>query len=355
MNQYRRTAAHIDLDAIRANYAFADSLAPASRTVAVVKGDAYGHGAARVAKALEADAAAYAIATVEEAMELREAGIGTDLLVLEGTISAQTAADCVAAGITLRVNSAEQAQVARSARARVWVKVDTGMRRLGIDPQDLDEVLAGQRSAGAGDSADSTHLACADERDNDMTRRQLETFLACAQDCGAPLSIANSAAMLAWPASHTDWNRPGIMLYGVSPLPDEAQWARQLQVAMRFVAEVIAVRDVPVGGSVGYGARWTAERPSRIATLAAGYADGYPRHAPNGTPTFVNGQLAPLVGTVSMDMMAIDVTGLDGVAAGDLVELWGPDVDVNEVAALAGTIGYELVTGVSRRVPRIYD
>ena len=124
---------------------------------------------------------------------------------------------------------------------------------------------------------------------------------------------------------------------------------------MDAASVTLASRDVPVGGSVGYGARWTAEQPSRIATLAAGYADGYPRHAPNGTPTFVNGQLAPLVGTVSMDMIAIDVTALEGVAAGDLVELWGPDVDVNDVAARAGTIGYELVTGVSRRVPRIYD
>jgi alanine racemase len=354
MNEYRRTAAHIDLDAIRANYALADSLAPAGRTIAVIKGDAYGHGAVRVARALEKDAAAYAVATVDEAMELRDAGIGTDLLVLQGTMSEQTAAACVAAGITLMVNSTAQAETVRSAGARVWVKVDTGMRRLGIEPRDLDDVLDGLRAAGARVSAVCTHLACADERDNDMTARQVETFLACARDCGAPLSIANSAAMLAWPSSHADWNRPGIMLYGVSPLPDEPQWARQLQVAMRFVAEVIAVRDVPVGGSVGYGARWTADRPSRIATLAAGYADGYPRHAPSGTPTCVNGQLAPLVGTVSMDMIAVDVTDHGDVATGDLVELWGPDVDVNEVAARAGTIGYELVTGVSQRVPRSY-
>ncbi len=354
MTQYRRTAAYIDLEAIRANYARACSLAPASRAVAVVKGDAYGHGAVRVAKALQQDAAAFAVATVEEAMELRGAGIDTDVLVLQGTTSRQVAAACAAAHITLMVNSAAQAEAARSARPRVWVKVDTGMRRLGIEPQELDELLSGLRTAGVEIAAVCTHLACADERDNDMTRDQIEMFLACAKDCGAPLSIANSAALLAWPASHADWNRPGIMLYGVSPLRDDDGEAARLQAAMRFAAEIIAVRDVPVGGSVGYGARWTAQRPSRIATLAAGYADGYPRHAPNGTPTFVNGRLAPLVGTVSMDMIAVDITGHEGATTGDLVELWGPNVAVNDVAARADTIGYELVTGVSRRVPRIY-
>ncbi|MBT8105741.1 MAG: alanine racemase [Woeseiaceae bacterium] len=355
MNQYRRTAAFIDLEAIRANYALALSMDPGSRAVAVIKADAYGHGMVRVARALEDDAPAFAVATIDEAMQLREAGIDTDLLVLEGAMSEQAAAACAAAHITLMVNSTPQADFARSARGQVWVKVDTGMRRLGIDPQELDEVLAGLRAAGVPIAAVCTHLACADRPDNDMTRLQIETFLACANDCGVPLSIANSAGLMAWPASRADWNRPGIMLYGLSPLREDEDWAARLRVAMRFAAEVIAIRDVPVGSSVGYGARWTAERPSRIATLAAGYADGYPRHAPDGTPTFVNGQVAPLVGTISMDMITIDVTDHPGVAIGDLAELWGPNVAANDIAVRSGTIGYELLTGVSGRVPRIYD
>ncbi|MBT8081353.1 MAG: alanine racemase [Gammaproteobacteria bacterium] len=355
MNQYRRTAAFIDLEAIRANYALALSMDPGSRAVAVIKADAYGHGMVRVARALEDDAPAFAVATIDEAMQLREAGIDTDLLVLEGAMSEQAAAACAAAHITLMVNSTPQADFARSARGQVWVKVDTGMRRLGIDPQELDEVLAGLRAAGVPIAAVCTHLACADRPDNDMTRLQIETFLACANDCGVPLSIANSAGLMAWPASRADWNRPGIMLYGLSPLREDEDWAARLRVAMRFAAEVIAIRDVPAGGSVGYGARWTAERPSRIATLAAGYADGYPRHAPDGTPTFVNGQVAPLVGTISMDMITIDVTDHPGVAIGDLAELWGPNVAANDIAVRSGTIGYELLTGVSGRVPRIYD
>ena len=355
MNQYRRTAAFIDLEAIRANYAFARSLDPNSRAVAVIKADGYGHGAVKVARALEADAPAFALATIDEAMELREAGIDTDLLVLEGAMSEEAAAACAQARITLMVNSTSQAEIVRSARPQVWVKVDTGMRRLGIDPQELDDVLAGLRTSGVPIAAVCTHLACADRPDSEMTRFQIETFLACADDCGVPLSIANSAGLLAWPASHADWNRPGIMLYGLSPLHDDGDSAARLRVAMRFAAEVIAIRDVPVGGSVGYGARWTAERPSRIATLAAGYADGYPRHAPDGTPTFVNGQVAPLVGTISMDMITIDVTDHPGVAIGDLAELWGPNVAANDIAARSGTIGYELLTGVTRRVPRVYE
>jgi alanine racemase len=351
---FRGTAATIDLDAIRANFALACARAPSSRAVAVIKANAYGHGMLEVAATLAETADAFAVATLDEAVVLRAAGVEKDVLVLEGVTSADACREAEAMGLTLMINSHEQVALVLARSVRTWVKVDTGMHRLGIQPAELGAALAKLRQASVAVEVICTHLACADDIDDDTTSRQLETFRACTDACGLPRSIANSAGILGWPDSQAEWNRPGIMLYGSSPFAADLEAAAGLRPAMTFEAEVITVRDVPAGDSVGYGARWTATRPSRIATLAAGYADGYPRHAPNGTPTFVNGGVAPLAGTVSMDMITIDVTDHPGVAVGDAVELWGQNVPVNDVAARAGTISYDLLTSVSPRVPRRY-
>jgi alanine racemase len=352
---HRRTAATIDLRAIRDNFALACAQAPTSKTMAVIKANAYGHGMLEVAAALDNSAAAFAVATLDEAVVLRAAGVDKDILVLEGVNSADACREAAADGLTLAVNSREQAELVLASKAPVWIKVDTGMHRLGIEPGDLADILAQLREASVPVQVVCTHLARADDLDDATTRRQLEAFHACAEPCGLPRSIANSAGILGWPDSHSDWNRPGIMLYGASPFAGDVATASALRPAMTFEAEVIALRDVPTGDAVGYGGRWVAERPSKIATLAAGYADGYPRHAPDGTPTFVNGHAAPIAGTVSMDMITIDVTDHPGVAIGDLVELWGRNVAVNDVAARAGTISYELLTRVSSRVPRRHN
>ena len=287
-------------------------------------------------------------------MVLRAAGVDKDVLVLEGVNCADGYREAEAEGLTLAVNSREQVELALASTASVWIKVDTGMHRLGIAPGELSDVVARLRDASVSVEVVCTHLACADNLDDAATLQQLDAFRACAEALGLPRSIANSAGILGWPDSHAEWNRPGIMLYGAMPFTTEVTAASGLQPAMTFEAEVIAIREVPAGDSVGYSGRWTAARPSRIATLAAGYADGYPRHAPDGTPTFVNGHSAPIAGTVSMDMITIDVTDHPGVAVGDLVELWGHNVSVNEVAQRAGTISYELLTRVSPRVPRTY-
>lgn len=352
---YRKTLAFIDLDAVRANFALACALSPDARNIAVVKANAYGHGMRQVAEALADVAPALAVATIDEALELRVAGLRNELLVLEGAFDAEACAAARAHELTLMVHTREQVERVAEAHLAVWVKVDTGMHRLGIAPDEVAAVVGQLAAQGADVRVICTHLACADELDNTTTRRQLERFRDCTADLGVPLSIANSAGILGWPDSHADWNRPGYMLYGASPFATDVAAAAPLRPAMALVSEIIAVRDMPAGASVGYGGRWRAERPSRIATVAAGYADGYPRHAPNGTQVYVNGRVAPLVGTVSMDMITIDVTQHDAVAVGDPVELWGRNVSVNEVAARAGTIGYELLTSVSARVPRIYD
>jgi len=354
---YRKTEAHIDLDTIRANFALASSLAPRSKTLPVIKANAYGHGMLRVAEALRDDAPAFAVATIDEALELREAGIGKPLLVLQGVMTQAACKVAASKKLTLVVHSVEQLEVLFAARVSLaaWLKVDTGMHRLGLSPGDVADAHRRLNASGIDVQVVCTHLACADDLDNDATRSQLARFDAATAGLGLPRSIANSAGVLAWPGSHAEWNRPGYMLYGSSPFARYVESASGLQAAMTLRSEIIAIRAVAQGEPVGYGERWTAERPSIIGTVAIGYADGYPRHAPNGTPTLVNGKLAPLVGTVSMDAITIDLTEHDNAAVGDSVELWGTGIAVNSVAEAAGTIGYQLLTGVSSRVRRIYS
>jgi alanine racemase len=333
----RQTAAYIDCDAIRGNFDLACSLAPESQAVAVIKADAYGHGILQVAQALQNSAAMFGVATIDEALVLREGGIRNAILVLEGVTTHEACDMARAHELVLMVHAAEQVEMLQGVPVAAWVKVDTGMHRLGIDAQSLATVLEQLRAGGVDVQAVCTHLACADELDKALTTRQLEAFDACTAGCDLPLSIANSAAVIAWQGAHADWIRPGIMLYGVSPFTDAVEVSRSLRPAMTLGSEVIA-----------------AARPSVIATVAVGYADGYPRHATNGTPVFVGGEVVPLVGTVSMDMITVDVTDHPGVSIGDPVELWGSNLAVSEVAEHAGMISYELLAGVTSRVPRIY-
>ncbi|HNP66254.1 MAG TPA: alanine racemase [Woeseiaceae bacterium] len=353
---HRKTEAHINLDAIRANFALASSLAPNSKSMAVIKANAYGHGMLRVAEALQDIAPAFAVATVDEALELREAGIRNPILVLQGASTPGACKVAAASSLTLAVHTPEQVASLLTVKVRtpVWLKIDSGMHGLGLVPGETEAAYKRLAAGGIDVQVVCTHFARADEPDNDATARQIVGFDAVTANLGLPRSLANSAAILTRPDSHADWNRPGYMLYGNSPLSIDIASARELQPAMTLRSEIIAIRDVPEGESVGYGARWTARRPSVLGTVAIGYADGYPRHAPSGTPTRVNGRIAPLVGTVSMDAITIDLTEHEHAAVGDSVELWGRGVALNDIAAAAGTIGYQLLTGVSARVPRIY-
>lgn len=353
---YRKTEAHINLDAIRANLALAASLAADSQSVAVIKADAYGHGMLRVAAALQDLAPAFAVATIDEALELRESGIRNTILVLQGATSGPAYEAAAANGLTLVVHSREQVASLLEARISVpvWLKIDSGMHRLGLAPGECAAVHQRLVDGGIDVQVVCTHFACADDLDSDATAQQIERFSSATDGLGLPRSLANSAAILTRPESHAEWIRPGYMLYGNSPFTTDIDVACDLQPAMTLQSELIAIREVQPGESVGYGVRWTAQQPSIIGTVAIGYGDGYPRHAPGGTPTRVNGHVAPLVGSVSMDSLAVDLTGHDRVVVGDRVELWGESISVNDVAAAAGTIGYELLTGVSSRVPRIY-
>jgi len=353
----RPTQAKIDLAALRHNVNLAQQLAPRSRIMAVVKANAYGHGAPLIAGALAPQVDALAVATIEEAVQLRYAGIPTPILLLEGVFAKEELDS--AAEMDLWVTVASERHVDWLERARLpapvrcWLKVDTGMCRLGVTPDRA--YLCFQRLINCPNVLDDvvtyTHFASADDPGNPQTRRQLAVFDALT--FAALRSAANSAGLLAWPEAHYDWVRPGYMLYGNSPMVGAHPNAASLQPVMTLSSAVIALRDVGVGDAVGYGGTWVAQRPSRIATVAIGYGDGYPRHAVNGTPVLVNGQRAALAGQVSMDMITVDVTDLNPVQPGDEVVLWGGALSLAEVARCAGTLGYELVTRMPARTPRV--
>ena len=229
------------------------------------------------------------------------------------------------------------------------------MHRLGFQPSDIAEVyqcLNNSRNVSQ-PIVFTSHFACADDLDSDATAKQIDTFKACAP-VTALQSLANSAAILAWPKAQREWQRPGYMLYGNSPFSVAQENADQLKPVMSFESAVISLRNIAAGEPVGYTGNWTAQRDSNIATITVGYGDGYPRNAINGTPVLINGVRCPLVGRVSMDMITVDVTDLREVAIGNKALLWGPELPVNEVASHCDTIGYELLTRMPGRVPRVY-
>jgi alanine racemase len=356
----RPSKAIIDLAALRANLEIAARLSPASRNMAVIKANAYGHGMVEVAAALEPHTDALAVATIEEAFTLRTSGIEGPLLVLQGATSQGDVEEAAARGLWLMLHEAGQVESLKSAGGNepitVWLKIDTGMHRLGFSPAQaasaLETLAAFPRVTKP--IVLCTHLACADDLQSPVTGQQLSAFSAFTHGRGLPLSIANSAGIMHWAASHAAWNRPGIMLYGCDPTDAFDRTETKLKPVMSVVSEIMAIRDLQPGEGVGYGHRWKAESPARIGTISLGYGDGYPRHAPSGTPVLVNGKRAPLVGTVSMDMITVDLTGHDDVRVGDPVEAWGKNLLVNEVANHAGTIGYELLAGMTSRLPRVF-
>lgn len=355
----RPLVATIDLAAIRHNYAVAKRCAPGRQAFAVVKANAYGHGVGEVVTALFDQADGFAVACLEEAVEVRALHAEARILLLEGCFEAAEYQLAAQLGLDLVLQGEQQAAEFLAAKLtrplNIWLKLDSGMHRLGFNGPALRAWHARLHGAAAVAELNLlSHFACADERGHEMTERQLEAFLEVLDLDFAQRSLANSAAILTIAAAHMDWLRPGIMLYGATPFAELGAAELGLVPAMTLTAQLIACRDVAVGESVGYGCSWRAERPSRIGTVSCGYADGYPRHAPSGTPVLVRGQRVALAGRVSMDMLTVDLTDLPAARIGDEVQLWGAQLPVDEVARAAGTIGYELLSKITRRVPRRY-
>ncbi|MGE0113710.1 MAG: alanine racemase [Steroidobacteraceae bacterium] len=348
----------IDCAALRHNLSVVRATAPKSRVLAVVKANAYGHGLVPVAQALLA-ADAFGVARLKEAVALREAGIGQPIVLLEGVFSH---ADLdVAAQLNLEIVVHSFAQLLAlenwvgTRRLSVWCKIDTGMNRLGFRADEFAVAWSRLRAcAQAQQLRVMTHLADADCRDHERTPRQLARFDALVCDLNVERSIGNSAGLVAWPEARVEWVRPGLMLYGMSPFAETPAAALDLRPAMTLVTPLIAVRSVHAGEEVGYGGIWRAARDTLVGIAAAGYGDGYPRHARTGTPVWVGGQVRPLIGRVSMDMIAIDLGSESVLESGAPVVLWGRGLPAEQVARFADTIPYELVCAISQRVAMRY-
>lgn len=349
--------ASINLSALRHNVRIARGLAPDSALMAVIKANAYGHGMVAVAQALQSQVDGFAVARFEEAMTLRQHGIGRRLLIMSGRPDARQLQQCADSGIDIAVHDIETARLVADTTIApalgIWLKIDTGMHRLGVQPQQAAAIFHRlEASPSVRETILMSHFASADDCQVDTTEQQLQCFNSATSGLGAPVSIANSAAIITRHDCHRDWIRPGIMLYGANPLGENAPPA--LQPVMTLRSELLAVRDIGSGEGVGYNHTWTSTRPARIGTVAVGYGDGYPRHAGNGTPVLVNGQRVSLVGRVSMDTITVDLSQQAQARAGDEVILWGDGLAVNEIAAHADTIAYELLTQVTERANYVY-
>ncbi len=345
----------INLKALRHNLARVRELAPKSNIMAIIKADAYGHGITRVAKALSS-ADAIGVACLEEARQIRAAGITQPVILLEGPYAVVELNEIVELDLQAVIHDLSQVEmlekVSLTKPVTVWLKIDSGMHRLGFLPELFSEVWQRLNDCKSVSSEIRlmTHLASANERQNPMTAAQLECFHDLCRDIAAPHTIANSAGILAFPETHADWVRPGLMLYGVSPLVDSHGMEEGLQPVMTLESQLIAVKKLRANEPVGYGATWHCPEDMPVGIVAAGYGDGYPRHAPSGTPVLVNGKRVSLIGRASMDMLIVDLRNQPDAKVGDPVVLWGEGLPVEEIANHAGTIPYELLCGVHKRL-----
>jgi alanine racemase len=346
----------IDAAALRHNLQVIRRLAPKPRVMAVIKANAYGHGLVAVARALDS-ADAFAVARVDEGLALREAGIKAPIVLLEGVLDREQLDAAAAAQFDLVVHTPEQIALLGAASPdvpfNVWLKLDSGMNRLGFKGEAFRSAHAALIRTSAVKTPVNllTHLASADMPELPTTAEQLMVFAAATRDLAGERSVESSAALLGFPDAQADWVRPGLLLYGASPFRASNGADHGLRPVMTLRSRIIALKDLDIGDQVGYGGDWTATRPTRLAIAAIGYGDGYPRSASSGTPVLVNGEHAALAGRVSMDMIAIDVTDVQRPPkVGDPVVLWGEGLPVEEVAIWAETIPYTLLCNISRRV-----
>ena len=354
-------SATISAAALRHNLGVIRQRAPAAKVMAVVKANAYGHSVAAVANALQA-ADSFAVARLEEGLILRQAGITQPIVLLQGVFDTDQLGVAAGSGFELVVHTREQIELlrrnpGRGLRLVVWLKLDTGMNRLGFKPSeflqartDLESLVNVEKPVRL-----MTHMANADTPEHPGTLEQIKIFDTVTHRLPGARSVANSASLFAFEQSQRDWVRPGLALYGVSPFADSVGAELSLKPVMTLTSQIIALKTLEPGEHVGYGSIWTAKRRTRLAIAAVGYGDGYPRNVLPSTPALVKGKRVPLIGRVSMDMIGIDVTELDAVpsgapAAGDPVTLWGEGLPVEKIASCAGTVPYELLCGISQRV-----
>ena len=353
------TKAVINLSACQHNLSIATQAAPNSKCIAIIKANGYGHGMVEIAKALT-DADAFGVARIDEALQLREAGITTSILLLEG-FSSQSELNIICENnFDSVIHNEEQLQILEQSSNQainIVLKVDSGMHRLGFYPEDVINVIQRLELCSNVNKPFKlmTHFSNADDKQDDKTLKQIDVFFQSIKTLSNnETSIANSAGILGWPQSHSSWNRPGIMLYGVSPFVNCSASVHNLKPVMTLSSKIISTKQVKKGESIGYGGTYVCEKDMKVGIVAIGYGDGYPRHAKTGTPVLVNGKRCSLLGRVSMDMICVDLSE-HKIKVNDEVVLWGEGLPIEEVAEHSGTIGYELLCGVTKRVEFIYQ
>jgi alanine racemase len=347
--------ATIDHAALLHNVSRVSELAPNSSIMAVIKSLAYGHGAVSLAYALQRRVDAFAVARVEEGLALRAEGITKSILVLEGLCSPEQLSLAQQHQLDVAIHHPKQLEWLDTLDGPLgcWIKVDSGMSRLGLHPDQVPEVLAAvQQHKYLKLKGAMTHLANADDPQDSKTDVQLAAFNGIAWPDDLALSIANSAAVLTRPDAHADWVRPGLMLYGASPLLNQSAQSLGLKPVMQLSSRLISIKQLNAGDTVGYGATWQADESMPMGVVGIGYGDGYPREVPAEAYVLINGKQAPIIGRVSMDMITVDLRGIDGLI-GDEVTLWGEGLPIDLVAKWTNTIAYTLMCGVTQRVQRI--
>lgn len=353
-----RVAAHLNLAALQHNLNVIKQLAPRSRILAMVKSNCYGHGFQYIVPALQA-ADGFGVADICEALTLRKLGIKQKIILMAGVLTADELAVVADQQFEIVVHTSAQIELLAHFKARqqisVWLKIDIGMHRLGFTQQDLDAAYRRLITCKAIKKPIHfiTHLADAHLLDRPTTPGQIAHFHKLTQSFEGEKSIANSAGILAWPQSHSDWVRPGIMLYGVSPFSNKTAINHDLKPVMTLTSHLIAIHQLKKGDAIGYGGIWHCPEDMPVGVIAIGYGDGYPRHAENGTPILVNQTICPLVGRVSMDMITVDLRNNLSAKVGDKVVLWGEGIPIEKVATHANTIGYELLTRVLPRTAAV--
>jgi alanine racemase len=358
----------LDLDAARHNLAQVKRYAPNNKIMAVIKANAYGHGMARVAAALD-QADGFAVARVDEGVRLREAGFKQPITVLQGFVCSDELQQLLRYQLDTVIHTAQQIALLRQHPAQreklaIWLKMDTGMNRLGFKGNDFNAAYQALSACALIKQPINliTHFANADDLLDDKTRRQIDLFNAAVKDYPGQRSIANSAGIIGWPNVSTqdrfsesqengsDWVRPGLMLYGCSPFAGKTGADFGLKPVMSLHSRLIAVKDLAAGESVGYSGTWQCQTATRIGVASIGYGDGYHRHTQGGAPVLVNGHRVPLIGRVSMDMITINLNSYPQAQPGDPVTLWGDGLPVEEIARHADTIPYTLLCGITQRV-----
>ncbi len=353
----RPTKATINLSALRHNLRFTRQLT-GKKVVGVVKADAYGHGAIPISQTLEDEQIdSLAVSCIEEAIMLRESGIRCPILLLEGFYSSDELPEIEHYNLTTVIQQPEQIEMLlkwQGSPLSIWLKLDTGMHRIGFLPEEMEPAYKTLWASGkVKDMVLMTHFSCADEPEKSATIKQIKTFQTSIAHHSEQTCLSNSAAVLHWPEAYGDWVRPGLLLYGSSPFTEPHPQADKLRPVMELTSQVFAIRHLEAGMPIGYGQTYVTDRPCIVGVVAVGYGDGYPRHAPSGSPVLVNGQRTRILGRISMDMMSVDLTHLPNAKVGDTVTLWGGALPATEVAHHAGTISYEILCNL-KRVPVHY-